>query len=271
MKLVFNKKAGLVLNLADPSVKADGLRVFLGGESGSGKSNAAMLIVSQWVEQGGQAIVLDAHGEYGALWESRPGGEHSVIRFGYGEPPVREESVEWCMSYVREGHSLVLDLSHWTDLHPEKLDAFVRELMRDVYELRRAKPRPTLVLMEEAQAFVPQQQMAGQAANIKLFTALITGGRKFGINFVLSTQRQSLVDSNVIAACNVRLFMRISEAKDWKKMKPYLPPKFPVTFGGGSKKDIREFLSGETVLLSRWFKPQRIRFDLPSVPVKRFL
>jgi len=271
VKLVFNKKAGLVVNLSDPMVRADGLRVFLGGESGSGKSNAAMLIASQWVEQGGQCIVLDAHGEYGGLWEMRPGGEHSVIRFGYGEPPVREESVEWVMSYVREGHSIVLDLSHWTDLHPEKLDIFVRDLMKDIYELRRAKPKQTLVLIEEAQAFAPQQQMTGQAANIRLFTALITGGRKFGLNFVLSTQRQGLVDSNVIAGCNVRLFMRVSEAKDWKKLKPYVPPKFPVQFGGGGKKDIRGFQSGEVMAFSRWFKPQRVRLDLPGVPVKKFL
>jgi len=271
VKLVLNKKEGLVINLADAAVKADGLRVFLGGESGSGKSNAAMLIASQWVEQGGQAIVLDAHGEYGALWEARPGGDTSVVRFGYGEPPVREESVEWCMSYVREGHSLVLDLSHWTDLHPVKLDKFVRELMTDLYELRRQKPKQTLVLIEEAQAFAPQQQSAGQAQNIRLFTALITGGRKFGLNFVLSTQRQSLVDSNIIAGCNVRLFMRISEAKDWKKLKPYLPPKFPVLFGSGGKKDIRSFASGETIALSRWFKPGRVRLDLPDVPVRKFL
>lgn len=271
MKLVLSEEKGLVVNLSDPSVKADGLRVFLGGESGSGKSNAAMLIASQWVEQGGQAIVLDAHGEYGTLWETRPGGENSVVRFGYGEPPVREESVEWCMSYIREGHSLVLDLSHWTDLHPEKLDAFVRDLMKDLYELRRQKPKQTLVLIEEAQAFAPQQQSAGQAQNIRLFTALITGGRKFGLNFVLSTQRQSLVDSNIIAGCNVRLFMRVSEAKDWKKLKPYVPPNFPVMFGGGAKKDIRAFASGEAIALSRWFKPCRVRLDLPSVPVKRFL
>lgn len=271
MKLVLNAKKKLVINLEDPKVVADGLRVFIGGESGSGKSNAAMLVTSQWVEQDGQVLVLDAHGEYGGLWEARPGGDHPVIRFGYGEAPVREESVELCMSYLREGNSLVLDLSHWTDLHPDKLDKFVRELLMDLYELRRHKPKKTLVLVEEAQAFAPQMQATGQAANIRLFTALITGGRKFGLSFILSTQRQGLVDSNVIAGCNVRLFMRISEAKDWKKMKEYIPPKFNVGFGGVKNRDIRNFESGEALALSRWFNSQRIRLDLPGVPVKKFL
>lgn len=260
---------GAVIDAKDPRVVADGLRVFLSGESGSGKSNAAMLIVSQWIEQGRQAVVLDAHGEYGALWDLRPA---QVTRFGYGEPPVREESVEMCLHFIREGQSLVLDLSHWTDLHPSKLDEFVRALLRDLYELRRQKPKPTLVLLEEAQAFAPQQQSAGQAENVKLVTALITGGRKFGLNFVLSSQRSSLVDSNVIAGCNVRVFMRTSEVKDWKKViKGYVPPGVKVTFGGSPKTDISKFESGEALVVSRWLKPARIRLDLPSVPVKRFL
>ena len=267
MKLALNEQKDLIINTSDKSVKADGLRVFIGGESGSGKSNASMLLMSQWVMQGGQALVLDAHGEYGALWEARPA---DVVRFGYGEPPVREESVEMCMSYLRDGYTLVLDLSHWTDLYPEKLDVFARTLLRDLYEHRRKHPKPTLVLIEEAQNFAPQQQMTGQAQNIRLFTALLTGGRKFGLNFILGTQRQSLVDSNVIGACNVRLFMRISEAKDWKKMKDYLPPGVPVTFGKG-KKGICDFESGECVVLSRWLKPSRVRLDLPPVDVKKFL
>lgn len=269
MKLTLrNGKKPLVIDCEDKKVIADGLRFFIGGESGSGKSNAAMLVAAQWVEQGGQMLVLDAHGEYGGLWEARP---NSVIRIGYGEAPVREESVELCMSYLREGHTLVLDLSHWTDLHPDKLDKFVRDLLKDLYELRRHKAKRTLVLVEEAQNFAPQMQMSGQSANIRLFTALITGGRKFGLNFILSTQRQGLVDSNVIAGCNVRLFMRISEAKDWKKMKEYIPPRFPVGFGGAKKFDIRNFESGEALALSRWFDSQRVRLDLPSVPVRKFL
>lgn len=271
MKLILNKKQKLFIDMDAETVKADGLRAFIVGESGSGKSWSAMLLASQWVAQGGQVIVLDSHGEYGALWETRPGGDHSVVRFGYGEPPVREESVEMCMSFIREGHSLVLDLSHWTDLHPEILDQFVLSLLKDLYELRRHKPKRTLILVEESQVYFPQQQMTGQAANIRMFIALLTGGRKFGLNFILGTQRPSLVDSNVIAGCNVRLFMRISEAKDWKKLKPYVPPKCSVQFGGDARRDIARFQSGEALALSRWFNTQRVRLDLPEVPVKKFL
>jgi DNA helicase HerA-like ATPase len=264
MKLHLAK--GLTIDASNPRVVADGLRIFLTGESGCGKSTAAMLIVSQWVEQGGQVLVLDSHGEYGALWESRPA---NVTRFGYGEPPVGLESVEMCMSFLRDGQSLVLDLSHWTDLEPDLLDAFVKELMRDLYAFRRQQPKQMLVLMEEAQTFVPQQQSKGQADNVKLFTALITGGRKFGLNFILSSQRSSLVDSNIIAGCNVRIFMRTSEAKDWKKvLKGYIPSKL-ASFGG--RNDIAKFDSGEAVVVSRWLPTMRVRLRTPSTRVKKFL
>lgn len=266
MKLQLAK--GLVIDVDAPSVKADGLRVFITGESGSGKSTAAMLLASRWVEQDGQVLVLDSHGEYGAVWEARPA---EVTRYGYGDDPVYEDSVELCMSCLRDNHSLLLDLSHWTDLYPEKVDVFVRALMRDLYEYRRKHPRPMLILVEEAQTFMPQQQSKGQSDNIKLWTALLTGGRKFGLNFVLSTQRSALVDSNIIAGCNVRLFMRTSEAKDWKKvLKTYVPEKL-ATFGGSPKKDIAKFESGEAVIVSRWLPTTRARLQVPSVRVKKFL
>ena len=268
---VIQLNAKHVIDLSDSDVIADGLRFWISGESGSGKSNAAMLVISQWLEAGFQAIVFDAHGEYAPLWEQRPGGKRQIIRIGYGDLPVNESSVEWVMSMVREGHSLLIDLSHWSDLDPEKMDAFIRELLRDLYELRRRKPQRMMVLCEEAQTIAPQQQAQGQAANIRLFISLMTGGRKFGINFLLTSQRQSLVDSNVIAGCNVRLFMRISEVKDWKRLKEYVPDKMPLKFGSGKKDDIRKFLSGEALLLSRWSPPTRLRLDLPPVGVTRFL
>lgn len=251
-----------IINLRSKEVIADGLRVWVGGESGSGKSTAAMSLMSQAALQGVQILVLDAHAEYGNLWEAAPG---RIARFGYGSEPIGQHSVEMCVELLREGKSLLLDLSHWTDLYPMECDTFVLNLMRGLYELRRREPQQMLVLIEEAQSFAPQQQTKGQTENVRLFTAVATGGRKFGINFLLASQRQSLVDSNVIAACNVRLFLRVSEQKDWKKMKTYVPPGLKLTFGTDTATDIKKFKSGEALLVSRWFKAARIRLDLPQL------
>jgi len=159
----------------------------------------------------------------------------------------------------------LLDLSHWTDLHPAKLDVFVLEFIRGLYELRRGLPARTFVLLEEAQNYIPQQQAAGQVENIKIFLAIVTGGRKFGLNFLLSSQRPSLVDINALSGCNVRVFLRISEERDHRRIKLYLPK--VVTF-----QRLSRFESGEAIIVSRWL-PNVVHSRLlkPSVTLTKFL
>lgn len=245
-------------------------RLFLASEHmiPTHNSNACMLVASQWLNTGRQLIVLDAHGEYSALWGMNP---TKIQRIGYGDEPVNEGSVDWVMDFVRDGYSVLIDFSHWADVDPKKLDAFVREFMLALYAWRRQKPAQTMVMVEECQSFIPQMQSTGQSDNVKAFVAMLTGGRKFGLNFILSSQRQSLVDVNAVSGCNLSIYMRISAASDWKRMKQYLPEKFPLNFGSKTKKDVRKFQSGEAVVLSRWFDASRFRLPLPEVAVTKFL
>lgn len=253
----------VTLDLSSPAVLADGFRAWVAGESGSGKSSAAMLLASQIVEQRGQVIILDAHGEYERLWEMQPA---AVKKLGYGDrsSTINEASVEWCIQLVRDGKSLIIDLSHWTDLEPALLDAFVLSFVKELYKLRREHPRQTFIIVEEAHAFIPQQQESGQAQNIKVFLGMMTGGRKYGLNFVLCSQQQSLVDVRAIRGCNVRLFLRISDEGDWKKVRGYMPDSLRIGFKE-SKNDITKFKSGEAVLVSRWTGDRRVQLAMPAV------
>ena len=232
----------------DGAQLTDGIRAWVTGESGSGKSNTCMLIASQWVESGRQLIVLDSHGEYNELWSLRPG---NTMRIGYGGEPVNENSSDWVMDLVREGKNVLIDLSHWTDIDHKPLDKFVRTFMVDLYKYRRERPAHTLVLLEEAQQYAPQAQSKGQNDNVKFFVGLLTGGRKYGLHFIVSSQKQSLVDIGVVSQCNFRIFMRVSDLSDWNLIKKYLPAKFPLNFGSATKRDIKTFRSGEAVLVSR--------------------
>ena len=111
-------------------------------------------------------------------------------------------------------------------------------------------------------------QQQGDAKNIRIFVNAITGGRKFGLHFILASQRQSLVDSNVVSQCNVRIFLRVSEQKDWKNViRGYLPPTCTVTWHKNDKTDLNMFDSGDALLVSRWFPVQRIRLLKSKVPV----
>ncbi len=258
-----------VIDTDSKEVKGDGLRVWIGGEPGSGKSNACMLIVAQYIEQGGQALILDVHGEYSALWSLRPGGKRRIVTYGYGDGhPVGEESVELVMNHLRDGHSVVLDLSHWA-LKPRVCAAFVGDLIHELYVYRQQNPKGnTLVLVEEAHIFAPQNQSVGDADNIRTFVLALTGGRKFGLHVVMASQRQSLVDINVVSQCNVRLFLRVSEQKDWRNVvRNYLPPKCSVTWYKDDKTDLNKFDSGDAILVSRWFPVERVHLNQSAIPV----
>lgn len=254
-----------IVDVKSPKVMAEGFRVWISGESGSGKSSATALILEQVLAQGGQVLCCDPHGEFGSMWSVNPG---ATERIGYGGEPVAEESIDWCLEILKSGKSLFIDFSHWAYSYPEKLDSFVLALMREVFTLRRAHPQWTLIVLEEAQNFIPQNQSPGQYSNIKTFLSMLNGGRNFGLQFILTSQRPSLVDVNALSACSVKLFLRISDFTDWKKIKPCVPKGLSLTFNEG-KRSIKNFRTGRAVLLSRWTPDAIIQLRQSTVQLRR--
>lgn len=249
-----------VFDLRSESILSDGVRLLIAGESGSGKSNAAALIMEQVIAAGGQVVLLDPHAEYGNLWGVDPA---RVVRVGYGGISVSQESTEECVDIVRKGQSLLLDLSHWM-LEPRDLSTFVLAFVKGVYKLRVDEPQFTLLVIEEAQLFIPQLQMSGQAENVQVFIGVMTGGRKFGLETMLLTQRASLVDSNAIGSCNIRIFLRTSEVRDWKRIRQYIPESLGLTYD-----DMKNLRSGEAVVLTRWSPEARVKLLRPNVQLRK--
>lgn len=261
-KAVIKIAPGMQFDMNDRAFRGDGLRAFVGGESGSGKSSALMLLAEQMVRAGKQIVILDLHGEFQPLWEVRPGGEQSVVTIGYGVDPVDVGSVDSTIERVREGHSVCVDLMHWADVEPDKLDQFVKAFVRELVNLRRSAPKQTVLFIEEAASVIPQAERSGQADTIRLFTSVIMGGRKFGLYTVLASQRTSLVNHNVIAGCNVRLFLRSSEQKDWQKVvRHYAPEKLSVD-------QYRKLPSGKAIVSSRWWRSDVVQLPRATTELR---
>ncbi len=239
-----------IFDFKSPAAISDGIRLLVCGESGAGKSTAAVLILEQMLAQGGQVVLLDPHQEYAALWNAAPS---DVVRFGYGDEPVTMDSVEECLNLVRDGKSLLIDLSHWV-LEAAELGAFVLAFVKGLYRLRVAHPQATMLCVEEAQLFCPQQQIGGQAEGIQLFVGVANGGRKFGLSLMLLSQRISLIDSNVVGSVNLRILMRTTEVRDWKRIKLYLPETMGIEY-----EDLKSMKSGEAIVLSRWSPEAKIQ------------
>ena len=265
---------GLSFDMNNPDVIGDGLRCWIGGESGVGKSTAIASFTGQWMEQGGQVVVLDAHGEHGPLGVLDLNAK--LIGYGNAERGLSlaedDETIRRYVQLVDSGKSLLINLKSWIDTNPKALDAFVLKLMRGIYELRKTKPKRTLVVIEEAHVFAPETPAAGQTENVRMFIGMLTGGRKYGLNFLLGVQRQAIVDKTVLASCNVRIFLRVSFFDDFEVVRKYIP--FITTTRDGKPyrrrmvefEEMKKFQSGEAVVLARWTPDMRVRLDMPSVP-----
>lgn len=254
----------ITFDLQRPEIKADGFRIWIGGESGSGKSHAAALVACQVLEQNVQLVVLDSHGEYPALAALTM----NAILIGYDTPdaiPLELDLVDEYLDHVRAGRSVFINLLEWTDIHPDKLNAFIVPFLRGLYELCRKKPRRLFLLVEEAQNFAPQSKYEGDQNKVRLFVGVATGGRKYGISVIVCSQRQALVDKSVLASCNVRVFLRTSEVRDWKVIAEYLPDDLGITYDKKDGTGIRYFKSGEAVVLSRWVEDRRVMLKRPTV------
>lgn len=255
--------AGIEFDFGSPHILGDGFRAWIGGESGSGKSHAAASVVGQVLEQGGQCIILDSHGEYAPLVALT----RKVTLVGYDHPRALALDPELLPEYLHQisnGRSVFFNLVDWTDTEPEALNAFVFPLLKGIYAAQKKQPRQTMLLVEEAHNFAPQSKYEGDAAKTRLLVGIATGGRKFGLSTVFCTQRPALIDKSVLAACNVRVFLRVTEVLDWDAVRRYMPSRMGITYdepGSG----VRFFASGEAVVMSRWSPDRRTHLSLPPV------
>ena len=67
-----------------------GMRIFIAGMSGSGKSHAAKVIVEEAIENGFPVIIVDPEGEYASLKELY---KTIVVGGKYADVPINEDMI----------------------------------------------------------------------------------------------------------------------------------------------------------------------------------
>jgi hypothetical protein len=167
------------------------------GASGSGKSYAVGVICEALCSAGIPFLVVDTEGEYSGLKE-----KFEVIL-------VSDEDgcdLKWdtfdpssLASTILEGPPLILDMSG-IDKPKER----VNELLTKLYEVISENRRPYLVILEEADRFIPQ---AGE--RVPIFGEIARRGRKRGLGLMVCTQRPSLVDKNILSQCSNQLIGKL--------------------------------------------------------------
>ena len=234
MKLKIAKE--LEIDLTKQPYDTQGLRVFIAGISGAGKSYAQMKFLEEAHDAGLQFILLDVHGEGHVLSELSDNVVVASERFGI---PVTIEAVDIYVELLESGMSMVIDLKSLYWQARDKFLEFTYSFLRKFMARWANVIRPIILAMDEAQEIAPQSQTKGTADLVKVVSEIITGGRKSGVHSLLASQRPAKIDKSAISQANVRLIGQLTATQDWSAIKEYAH--------GFTFKELRGFRSGDFI------------------------
>jgi hypothetical protein len=172
----------------DANVLATG-RTCVIGASGSGKSYAVGVICEELCKNKVPFAIVDTEGEHHGLKD-----KHEVIWVGDEETCDLQWSgvdPEQLAAQAPDIAPMVLDVSE-TEEPKQKVGDLISSIYREV-EKRRT---PYLIIVEEADRFIPQN-----GDRVPIFGEIARRGRKRGIGLMVCTQRPSLVDKNILSQC----------------------------------------------------------------------
>ena len=203
------------------TVKKQGLRIAVIGESGSGKSWLMAVIAEQAIQQGLQVIFIDVHGEYhpfAQVFENVLiiGGENADL-------PLNPDIIPVYMEAYRQGFNLDFNFREYLADEYE-YGMLVEKILRALWRIQVNNPRPALWILEEAHLIAPQLKTREVLRRVGLIKAIATGGRKFGILLLMGTQRPAELDKTPLSQCYIRFFGKLTDLLDRKAVEDYLKP-----------------------------------------------
>ncbi|HMA05766.1 MAG TPA: DUF87 domain-containing protein, partial [Methanomicrobiales archaeon] len=217
-------------------------------QSGAGKSWAIAVLCERLCAAGIGFCIVDTEGEYFSLRERYPvlwvGSDE-----GCDEDIERADLKDLMLRAVVNGTAVVFDVSE-TDMR-EKVAALAEIL----YDIASAHRIPYLLILEEADKFIPQAK-----ESLKKIEEISRRGRKRGLGLLVATQRPSLVTKNVLSQCNNQAIGRLSIENDLRAVDLFFgsraeleelaglaPGEFFVMGGFVRKKTRMRFAPRETV------------------------
>ncbi len=180
----------------NPEVVATG-RTCVIGSSGSGKSYAVGVICEELCKAKVPFVLIDLEGEYSGLKE-----KYDAIWVGEEEQcDLKWSNLDLALlaQYAPDCPALILDLSG-VDKPRDRVANFLLGVYKEISKRR----TPYLVILEEADRFVPQ---VGE--RLRIFDELARRGRKRGLGLVFCTQRPSVVDKNILSQCANQLIGKL--------------------------------------------------------------
>ena len=173
-------------------------------QSGAGKSWGIAVLCERLLQARVGFCLIDTEGEYSSLKD-----RFSLVRVGSGDgcdaDIGRTNIRELMQDAICSRTAVIFDVSE-IDMREK-----VATLADILYDLESRLRQPYLLIVEEADKFIPQS-----GESIKKIEEISRRGRKRGLGLLVATQRPSLVAKNVLSQCNSQIIGKLSIENDLK-------------------------------------------------------
>ncbi|MDD1679373.1 MAG: DUF87 domain-containing protein [Methanomicrobiales archaeon] len=200
MDLIIGKATG-----KDFSVDAQELvtgRTCIIAQSGAGKSWAIAVICERLCHSGIGFCIIDTEGEYFSLKE-----KYHLLWLGsdeHADLDIDTMNIRDVMTKAIKNNTAVI-----FDVSETEMRERVSELAHALYEIESEIRLPYLLMVEEADKFIPQSR-----DSLKKLEEISRRGRKRGLGMLVATQRPSFVNKNVLSQCNNQIIGKLSIEND---------------------------------------------------------
>jgi hypothetical protein len=183
------------------------------GKRGKGKTNAAVVLVEELFRAGLPVVVLDPIGVWWGLKASSDGSGPGlpIYVFGgqHGDLPLTPTGGAVMADLVVEQRiAMILDLKGFTGGERSR---FVTDFAK---RMLATNSEPVHVVIEEADAFVPQRPYPGEQEMLGAMDRMVRWGRSSGIGCTLVTQRSAKVNKDVTTQAEVLVAFGITGPQD---------------------------------------------------------
>ncbi len=173
-------------------------------QSGAGKSWSIAVICEQLLQARVGFCLIDTEGEYSSLRD-----RFHLLWIGSSDDCdidiERANLRELMHNAICSRTAVIFDVS---EIDMQEKVALLADVL---YDLESGLKKPFLLIVEEADKFIPQS-----GESIKKIEEISRRGRKRGLGMLVATQRPSLVTKNVLSQCNNQIIGKLSIENDLK-------------------------------------------------------
>lgn len=202
------------LNLSADRWRLQGLRAYVAGISGSGKTNLVAVFCEELHRIGVPFLIVDPMDDYRSLRELGPGVK--VVSVEQADTYLDYPNSLWIESTIQAlaaGYSMVVDLKSIFAAN-EKRVAYT-QILTALLKHQQVGREPMFLVLEEAHIFCPQKRQQDLPA-LEITAEIARAGRRSGINLILASQRPRDLEADVATQCNLHFTGVLESWLDYK-------------------------------------------------------